>query len=180
MLNGQIRLKVAAGRCTGRKAPSLVTRSLGSGVPPIRWLLKKPEAVRPEDKVHAGEWRWSALQVMLAREASGFGIPAPAGGRAVETTELLPQSAAELVVKEAVLEVQHCTLRGIHDTRPGDEQRGACRGILTWSLVDGTLHRFRAHRTIMATGGLRLGALLLTAAHRDTGDGTAWRLTALG
>ena len=30
---------------------------------------------------------------------------------------------------------------------------GACRGVVALCLEDGTLHRFRAHRTILATGG---------------------------
>src|ERR1019366_6490056 len=32
-------------------------------------------------------------------------------------------------------------------------QDGACRGVVALCLEDGTLHRFRAHRTIIATGG---------------------------
>ncbi len=30
---------------------------------------------------------------------------------------------------------------------------GACRGVVALCLEDGTLHRFRAHKTILATGG---------------------------
>jgi succinate dehydrogenase / fumarate reductase flavoprotein subunit len=30
---------------------------------------------------------------------------------------------------------------------------GACRGLLAWNMEAGTLHRFRAHRTVLATGG---------------------------
>ena len=30
---------------------------------------------------------------------------------------------------------------------------GACKGIIAWNLNDGTIHRFRSHTTIIATGG---------------------------
>jgi Succinate dehydrogenase/fumarate reductase, flavoprotein subunit len=30
---------------------------------------------------------------------------------------------------------------------------GECRGVMAWNLDDGTIHRFRAHKTVLATGG---------------------------
>ena len=33
------------------------------------------------------------------------------------------------------------------------DQEGRCRGVIAWKLDDGTLHRFRAKTTILATGG---------------------------
>ena len=33
------------------------------------------------------------------------------------------------------------------------DEEGACRGVLAWNLDDGTLHLFRAHMVILATGG---------------------------
>ncbi|MBT5432745.1 MAG: FAD-binding protein, partial [Rhodospirillaceae bacterium] len=30
---------------------------------------------------------------------------------------------------------------------------GSCRGVMAWCLEDGTIHRFNAHMTILATGG---------------------------
>ncbi len=30
---------------------------------------------------------------------------------------------------------------------------GACRGVVAWDLADGSLHVFRAHQTVLATGG---------------------------
>ena len=30
---------------------------------------------------------------------------------------------------------------------------GVCRGVMAWNLDDGTIHRFRAHKTVLATGG---------------------------
>ena len=55
---------------------------------------------------------------------------------------------------------------------------GACRGLLTWNMEDGTLHLFRAHRTVMATGGYGRVYFSCTAAHTCTGDGNAMVLRA--
>ena len=30
---------------------------------------------------------------------------------------------------------------------------GVCRGVMAWNLDDGTIHRFRAHKVVLATGG---------------------------
>jgi succinate dehydrogenase / fumarate reductase flavoprotein subunit len=48
---------------------------------------------------------------------------------------------------------------------------GACRGALAWNLVDGTLHRFHAKKTILATGGYGRAYFSCTSAHICTGDG---------
>ena len=55
---------------------------------------------------------------------------------------------------------------------------GACRGMLAWNMEDGTLHRFRAHRTVLATGGYGRVYFSCTAAHTCTGDGNAMVLRA--
>lgn len=55
---------------------------------------------------------------------------------------------------------------------------GVCRGLLTWSMEDGTLHLFRAHRTVLATGGYGRVYFSCTAAHTCTGDGNAMVLRA--
>jgi succinate dehydrogenase / fumarate reductase, flavoprotein subunit len=55
---------------------------------------------------------------------------------------------------------------------------GACRGMLAWNLEDGTLHRFRAHCTVLATGGYGRVYFSCTAAHTCTGDGNAMVLRA--
>jgi succinate dehydrogenase flavoprotein subunit len=55
---------------------------------------------------------------------------------------------------------------------------GACLGLLAWKLDDGTLHRFRAHRTVLATGGYGRVYFSCTAAHTCTGDGNAMVLRA--
>ena len=52
-------------------------------------------------------------------------------------------------------------------------QGGACRGIVAWNLDDGTIHRFRAHMVIVATGGYGRTYFSCTSAHTCTGDGNA-------
>src|SRR6202049_3377229 len=48
---------------------------------------------------------------------------------------------------------------------------GECRGVIAWSLTDGTLHRFRAQTVILATGGYGRIYFSCTSAHTCTGDG---------
>ena len=48
---------------------------------------------------------------------------------------------------------------------------GACAGVLALCLEDGTLHRFAAHQTILATGGYGRAYFSATSAHTCTGDG---------
>ncbi len=55
---------------------------------------------------------------------------------------------------------------------------GTCRGLLAWNLEDGKLHRFRAHQTIIATGGYGRTYFSCTSAHTCTGDGNAMVLRA--
>jgi succinate dehydrogenase / fumarate reductase flavoprotein subunit len=55
---------------------------------------------------------------------------------------------------------------------------GTCRGVLAWDLQDGTLHRFRAHLVVLATGGYGRAYFSCTSAHTCTGDGNAMVLRA--
>jgi succinate dehydrogenase / fumarate reductase flavoprotein subunit len=55
---------------------------------------------------------------------------------------------------------------------------GACRGVIALDLNDGKLHRFRAHMTILATGGYGRAYFSCTSAHSCTGDGNAMVLRA--
>ncbi len=48
---------------------------------------------------------------------------------------------------------------------------GSCRGVMAWNLADGTMHRFLAHQTVMATGGYGRSYFSCTSAHTCTGDG---------
>jgi succinate dehydrogenase / fumarate reductase flavoprotein subunit len=50
-------------------------------------------------------------------------------------------------------------------------QDGACRGVVALDLSDGTLHRFRAQKVIVATGGYGRAFFSCTSAHTCTGDG---------
>jgi len=55
---------------------------------------------------------------------------------------------------------------------------GACRGVVALDLSEGTVHRFRAHMTILATGGYGRTYFSCTSAHSCTGDGNAMVLRA--
>ncbi|WP_020561893.1 succinate dehydrogenase flavoprotein subunit [Methylosarcina fibrata] len=55
---------------------------------------------------------------------------------------------------------------------------GQCRGILAWCLDDGSLHLFKAHMTVLATGGYGRTYFSCTSAHTVTGDGNAMILRA--
>ena len=55
---------------------------------------------------------------------------------------------------------------------------GACRGVMAWCLDDGVIHRFRAHKVILATGGYGRAYASCTGAHTQTGDGNAMVLRA--
>jgi succinate dehydrogenase / fumarate reductase flavoprotein subunit len=57
-------------------------------------------------------------------------------------------------------------------------EEGRCQGVMAWKLDDGSIHRFRAHRTILATGGYGRAYFSCTSAHTCTGDGNAMVLRA--
>jgi len=59
-----------------------------------------------------------------------------------------------------------------------DPADGACRGVLAWNLDDGSIHRFRGHTTVLATGGYGRAYFSCTSAHTCTGDGNAMVLRA--
>ncbi|MDP5110304.1 MAG: succinate dehydrogenase flavoprotein subunit [Rickettsiaceae bacterium] len=48
---------------------------------------------------------------------------------------------------------------------------GECKGVLAWNLDDGTLHAFRGHMVVLATGGYGRAYFSATSAHTCTGDG---------
>ena len=58
------------------------------------------------------------------------------------------------------------------------DDSGACKGVLAWDLADGTLHLFRAHAVILATGGYGRSYFSCTSAHTCTGDGNGMVLRA--
>src|SRR5438132_1552505 len=58
------------------------------------------------------------------------------------------------------------------------DQDGACGGVVALCLEDGSVHRFRAKKTILATGGYGRIYFTCTGAHTQTGDGNAMVLRA--
>ena len=58
------------------------------------------------------------------------------------------------------------------------DDEGACRGVMAWNLEDGSIHRFRAHMVVLATGGCGRVYFSTTQAHTCTGDGNAMALRA--
>ncbi len=58
------------------------------------------------------------------------------------------------------------------------DEEGACRGVVALCLEDGTIHRFRAHAVILATGGYNRIYFSCTSAHICTGDGNAMAMRA--
>ena len=55
---------------------------------------------------------------------------------------------------------------------------GECRGVVSWDLATGDMHVFRAHQTVLATGGCGRTYFSCTSAHTCTGDGGAMVLRA--
>lgn len=53
------------------------------------------------------------------------------------------------------------------------DDQGACRGVIALEMETGHIHRFRAQRTILATGGYGRAYFSCTSAHTCTGDGNA-------
>jgi succinate dehydrogenase / fumarate reductase, flavoprotein subunit len=58
------------------------------------------------------------------------------------------------------------------------DEEGRCRGVVALNLEDGSVHRFRAQMTILATGGYGRAYFSCTSAHTCTGDGNAMVLRA--
>ncbi len=50
---------------------------------------------------------------------------------------------------------------------------GECQGVMAWNLDDGSIHRFRGRKTVLATGGYGRAYFSCTSAHTCTGDGNA-------
>ena len=57
-------------------------------------------------------------------------------------------------------------------------ENGVCRGVVALDMNEGKVHRFRAHMTILATGGYGRAYFSCTSAHSCTGDGNAMALRA--
>ncbi|MBB4616386.1 succinate dehydrogenase flavoprotein subunit [Sphingomonas abaci] len=57
-------------------------------------------------------------------------------------------------------------------------ENGVCRGVIALCMEDGSIHRFRAHNVVLATGGYGRCYFSATSAHTCTGDGNAMVLRA--
>jgi succinate dehydrogenase / fumarate reductase, flavoprotein subunit len=126
--------------------------------------------------------------VPFSRTVDGLIYQRPFGGQTLEYGKQMAQRtcAAADRTGHAILHTlyQQCLKHGTEffveylalDLLMDDD--GACRGLLAWNLEDGTLHHFRAHRTVLATGGYGRVYFSCTAAHTCTGDGNAMALRA--
>ncbi|CAL1610665.1 unnamed protein product [Knipowitschia caucasica] len=52
-------------------------------------------------------------------------------------------------------------------------ENGECKGVIALCMEDGSIHRFRANNTVIATGGYGRTYFSCTSAHTSTGDGNA-------
>jgi succinate dehydrogenase / fumarate reductase flavoprotein subunit len=57
-------------------------------------------------------------------------------------------------------------------------EKGACRGVIALCMEDGSIHRFRSHAVVLATGGGGRVYQSATSAHTCTGDGNGMALRA--
>src|SRR4029077_3910033 len=57
-------------------------------------------------------------------------------------------------------------------------ENGACRGVIALCMEDGSIHRFRTHAVVLATGGYGRAYFTATSAHTCTGDGGGMALRA--
>ncbi|WP_159015940.1 succinate dehydrogenase flavoprotein subunit [Cognatiluteimonas profundi] len=58
------------------------------------------------------------------------------------------------------------------------DSAGVCRGVLALDMAEGSLHLFRSHGTVLATGGYGRAYFSATSAHTCTGDGGGMALRA--
>ncbi len=58
------------------------------------------------------------------------------------------------------------------------DEEGVCRGVIALDMTEGTIHVFRAHGVVLATGGYGRAYFSATSAHTCTGDGGGMALRA--
>jgi succinate dehydrogenase/fumarate reductase flavoprotein subunit len=95
---------------------------------------------------------------------------APAPPPTAPATPCCTRSTASALREETEFFIEYFAIDLIMD-------EGACRGV-TPGMDDGTLHRFRAQKVILATGGYGRAYFSCTSAHTCTGDGNAMVLRA--
>ena len=98
----------------------------------------------------------------------GNGPPAQRTCAAADRTghAMLHTLYQQALAHDAHFKVEYYTLDLIFDAH------GACRGVLALDLAEGTLHLFRAHGVVLATGGYGRCYFSATSAHTCTGDGS--------
>ena len=103
---------------------------------------------------------------------NGEGAPAMRACAAADRTghALLHTLYQQSLKNEVEFFIEYFVLDLISDTD------GNCIGVVAWCLEDGSIHRFLAHQTILATGGYGRAYFSSTSAHICTGDGSAMAL----
>src|SRR5262245_53772006 len=100
----------------------------------------------------------TAQRTCAARDLTGYAMLHTVSGQALRDA--------------AACSVEYSTI----DLNLADE--GRCRGVIALNMDDGSIHRFSANMTILATGGYRRTYFSCTSAHICTGDGNAMVLRA--
>ena len=97
----------------------------------------------------------------------GEGPPAQRTCAAADRTghAMLHTLYQQSLAHEAQFKIEYFALDLIFD----DE--GVCRGVLALDMAEGSLHLFRAHGVVLATGGYGRAYFTATSAHTCTGDG---------
>jgi succinate dehydrogenase / fumarate reductase flavoprotein subunit len=108
--------------------------------------------------------------VPFSRTEDGKIYQRPFGGMTTKYGEGPP--AQRTCAAAAQFKIEYFALDLIFD----DE--GVCRGVLALDMAEGSLHLFRAHGVVLATGGYGRAYFTATSAHTCTGDGGGLALRA--
>jgi len=103
------------------------------------------------------DWRWHMYDTCAAADRTGHAMLHTMYGQAL-------RHSAEFYVEYFAIDL-------IMD-------EGRCRGVIALNMDDGSIHRFAANMTILATGGYGRTYFSCTSAHICTGDGNAMVLRA--
>jgi len=120
-----------------------------------------PFSRTPEGKIYQRAFGGQSLKFGTGGQAIRCAAAADRTGHA-----LLHTMYGQAVKHNATFFVEYFALDLLME---GDE----CRGVIALNLEDGTIHRFRSHFTVLATGGYGRTYFSCTSAHTCTGDGNA-------
>ncbi len=95
------------------------------------------------------------------------GVPVPRACAAADLTghAILHTLYQQCLKHNSTFFIEHFVLDLIMD------EQGACIGVVSWDLDDGTIHRFNSKMVVLATGGGLRCFQSTTQAHTCTGDG---------